>query len=65
MLDQTSLLLLIKSLKDQQISQDQFYPQLTQAITTALGCSRASLWLYSDALLQEIIAVDLYDSLKK
>ncbi len=62
--DQTSLLLLIKSFKDQQISQDQFYRQLTQTITTALGCSRASLWLYSDALLQEIIAIDLYDSLK-
>ena len=34
--DQTSLLLLIKSFKDQQISQDQFYRQLTQTITSAL-----------------------------
>lgn len=62
MLDQTALLLLIKAFKDQQISADAFYRQLTETITKQLQCSRASLWLYSDALLSEIIAVDLYDS---
>lgn len=62
MLDQTALLLLIKSYKDQQISEDHFYRQLTETITIQLACTRASLWLYSDALLNEIIAIDLYDS---
>ncbi|WP_430456271.1 GAF domain-containing protein [Rheinheimera sp.] len=62
MLDQTALLLLIKAFKDQQISAEAFYRQLTETITKQLHCSRASLWLYSDALLSEIIAVDLYDS---
>lgn len=64
MLDQTALLLLIKSYKDQQIAPDAFYRQLTETITKQLQCSRASLWLYSDSLLSEIVAVDLYDSLK-
>jgi GAF domain-containing protein len=64
MLDQTGLLLLIKSFKDKQISVEQFYRQLTETITIQLKCSRASLWLYSDTLLSEIIAIDLYDSLK-
>ncbi len=62
MLDQTGLLLLIKSFKDNEIDSDQFYRQLTETITITLKCSRASLWLYSDSLLQEIVAVDLYDS---
>lgn len=62
MLDQTALLLLIKAFKDQHIAADAFYRQLTETITKQLQCSRASLWLYSDALLCEIIAVDLYDS---
>ncbi|WP_333607608.1 GAF domain-containing protein [Arsukibacterium sp.] len=61
MFDQTPLLLLIKAFKDQQISEDAFYQKLTETITAALGCSRASLWLYSDSLLNEIVAVDLYD----
>ncbi len=62
MLDQSALLLLVKAFKDQQLSETEFYQQLTETITKALGCSRASLWLYSDALLNEIIALDLYDS---
>ncbi len=61
MLDQTALLLLIKSFKDNQIDADHFYRQLTEIITIELKCSRASLWLYSDTLLQEIVAIDLYD----
>jgi GAF domain-containing protein len=61
MLDQSALLLLVKAFKDQQLSELQFYQQLTETITSALGCSRASLWLYSDSLLNEIIALDLYD----
>lgn len=61
MLDQSSLLLLVKAFKDQQLSEAQFYQRLTETITSALGCSRASLWLYSDSLLNEIIALDLYD----
>ncbi len=60
MLDQTALLLLIKAFKDQQIPADTFYRQLTEIITKQLDCSRASLWLYSDSLLNEIVAVDLY-----
>jgi len=63
MLDQTALLLLIKSFKDGQINAEQFYRQLTETITIQLKCSRASLWLYSDTLLSEIVAIDLYDSL--
>lgn len=59
--DQSALLLLVKAFKDQQMSESQFYQQLTETITLALGCSRASLWLYSDSLLNEIIALDLYD----
>lgn len=62
MLDQTALLLLIKAYKDNSLSTDAFYRQLTEIITKQLHCSRASLWLYSDSLLSEIIAVDLYDS---
>lgn len=62
MLDQTALLLLIKEFKDQLISAEAFYRQLTEIITKQLGCSRASLWLYSDSLLNEIVAVDLFDS---
>ncbi len=64
MLDQTGLLLLIKAFKDDQIDRDDFYRQLTETITLQLKCSRASLWLYSDSLLQEIVAIDLYDSNK-
>lgn len=56
-----SLLLLIKQFKDGVISEPQFYAQLTEVITSELGCSRASLWLYKDMLLNEIIALDLYD----
>lgn len=61
MLDQSTLLLLVKAFKDQQLSEGQFYQQLTETITAVLGCSRASLWLYSDSLLNEIVALDLYD----
>lgn len=61
MLDQSALLLLVKAFKDQQVSEAEFYQQLTETITQALGCSRASLWLYSDSLLNEIVALDLYD----
>ncbi len=62
MLDQTALLLLIKAYKDGEVADSAFYHQLTEVITKQLRCSRASLWLYSNALLDEIIAVDLYDS---
>lgn len=62
MLDQTALLLLIKAYKDQQLTEEQFYRQLTETITLSLNCSRASLWLYADTLLNEIVAVDLFDS---
>lgn len=62
MLDQTALLLLIKSFKDGEVTETAFYHQLTEVITKQLHCSRASLWLYSNTLLDEIIAVDLYDS---
>ncbi|MBY0416533.1 MAG: GAF domain-containing protein [Pararheinheimera sp.] len=61
MFDQSTLLLLVKAFKDQQLSEGQFYQQLTETITSVLGCSRASLWLYSDSLLNEIVALDLYD----
>lgn len=61
MLDQTALLLLIKSYKDAEISEISFYHQLTEVITKQLRCSRASLWLYSNSMLDEIIAVDLFD----
>jgi len=62
MLDQTALLLLIKAYKDQQLTEEQFYRQLTETITLSLKCSRASLWLYADTLLNEIVAVDLFDT---
>lgn len=62
MLDQTALLFLVKSYKDGAIDERAFYHQLTEVITKQLHCSRASLWLYSNTLLDEIVAVDLFDS---
>lgn len=64
MRDQTSLLQLIKGYKDRHIDDRHFYPLLTELFTKELGCSRASLWLYADASLSEIKAIDLYDSHK-
>lgn len=61
MFEQKSLLLLIKSYKDRHIDDQAFYQSLTEVLTQAIGCSRASLWLYSDKLLNEIEAIDLYD----
>ncbi|CAM5179427.1 GAF domain-containing protein [Alishewanella longhuensis] len=58
----TSLLLLVKQFKDSAVNERQFYAQLTELITAEIGCSRASLWLYKDMLLDEIIAIDLYDA---
>ncbi len=65
MLDQTALLLLIKAYRDQQLTEEQFYRQLTETITLTVKCSRASLWLYADSQLDEIIAVDLFDHLQQ
>lgn len=62
MIDQSQLLLLIKGYKDGQHDEETFYNKLTEQITKDLGCSRASLWLYSDIFLNEITATDLYDS---
>jgi len=62
MIDQTQLLLLIKAFKDGEHNEATFYKKLTEQITHDLSCSRASLWLYTDILLQEITAIDLYDS---
>lgn len=62
MTDQTALLLLVKSFKDQTISEFQFYRELTETITLSLQCSRTSLWLYADNQLNKIVAVDLFDS---
>jgi GAF domain-containing protein len=65
MLDQTALLLLIKDYQNQQLTEVQFYRQLTETITLSLQCSRASLWLYADTQLDEIVAVDLFDHLEQ
>ncbi len=65
MLDQTALLLLIKAYQDQQLTEGQFYRQLTETMTLALQCSRASLWLYADTQLDEIVAVDLFDHIQQ
>ncbi len=62
MYDQSGLLLLVKQFKDGGIAETAFYERLTELITAELGCSRASLWLYANNLLNEIEAVDLYDS---
>lgn len=62
MISNANLLLLIKQYKDGECSETRFYQQLTELITAELGCSRASLWLYKDALLNEIIAIDLFDA---
>jgi GAF domain-containing protein len=64
MLDQKPLLLLIKEYKDRYIDDKQFYPLLTELLAAELECTRASLWLYKDAGLSEISAVDIFDSLK-
>lgn len=61
MLEQKSLLLLIKRYKNRHIDDRTFYQSLTEILTEEIGCSRASLWLYSDLLLNEIEAIDLYD----
>lgn len=62
MYDQGGLVLLVKQFKDEAVDEAGFYERLTELITTELGCSRASLWLYSNNLLNEIEAIDLYDS---
>lgn len=62
MYDPSSMLLLIKQFKDGAIPEAAFYERLTETITAELGCARASLWLYANNLLNEIEAVDLYDS---
>lgn len=65
MIAHANLLLLIKKFKDGGCDETTFYHQLTELITDDIGCSRASLWLYNDILLNEIIAVDLYDAPSK
>ncbi len=60
--DTQSLLRLIKSYRDRHIDDKVFYQLLTQLFTAELGCSRAGLWLYADASLSEICAIDIFDS---
>jgi GAF domain-containing protein len=43
------------------IAPDAFYQSLTRTITEALGCSRASLWQYTNAFKDEVVCLDLYD----
>lgn len=65
MFDQTPLLLLIKSFRDQQLAAEPFFHELTRLITAEVGCSRASLWLYSSPLLSEIECLSLFDAEKQ
>lgn len=60
--DQQALLLLIKSYRDRHIDDKAFYQGLTELFTRELGCSRAGLWIYADAGLSEVSAIDIYDS---
>lgn len=62
MLDQTALLLLIKSFKQGSVTEESFYRQLTEVISKQLQCSRASIWLYDSFELNEIAALDLFDA---
>lgn len=62
MISNAKLLILIKEFKDGVCSETLFYQKLTELITAELECSRASLWLYRDTLLDEIIAIDLFDA---
>lgn len=57
----SSVLLLIKSYKNRHVDDELFYQSLTEIIATEVGCSRASLWLYSNIDLSEIVSIDLYD----
>lgn len=47
------------------ITADVFYRGLTETITSAIGCSRASLWKYSTALQDQVVCLDLYDAGEK
>lgn len=44
------------------LNAESFYKGLTESITSALGCSRASLWRYTSDLRDNVICLDLYDS---
>jgi GAF domain-containing protein len=41
---------------------EDFYKGLTETITKAIGCSRASLWRYSSDLYDQVVCLDLYDA---
>lgn len=62
MFDKTRILNLSKRLMDGSTSSDAFYDELTQTLVEEMGCTRASLWIYPDALLRDAIeCVRLYD----
>lgn len=44
------------------LAPEAFYQGLTETITAALGCSRASLWQYTSELRGKVVCLDLYDS---
>lgn len=41
---------------------DAFYRGLTEALVGTVGCSRASLWRYTNGLYDKVECLDLYDS---
>lgn len=66
MFDKTRVMAVSKRFMDGTTKANDFYNELTQALTEEMGCTRASLWYYPDPMMQSSISLlKLYDATDK
>jgi GAF domain-containing protein len=66
MFDKSRVMAISKRVMDGSLAPQGFYEELTKTLAEEMGCARASVWIYPDAVLRDRIrCLKLYDSTDK